>query len=90
MAATENDLGELHNELARVLTKIVGADGASAAHLAVAAKFLKDNNITCTPAADNALGELEKALAERRQRAKLSAQDRKELGGVADVEHLMH
>lgn len=41
----------------------------SAAILTVAAKFLKDNNITCTPSKENALGELEEKLkANRAQR----------------------
>lgn len=37
----------------------------SAAILAVAAKFLKDNQITCVPSKDNALGELEEKLRNR-------------------------
>jgi hypothetical protein len=37
----------------------------SAAILQAAAKFLKDNNITCAPSKDNAVGELEAKLAER-------------------------
>lgn len=38
----------------------------SAAIIAAATKFLKDNEITCRPSENNALGELEKKLAERR------------------------
>lgn len=90
MAATEDDLGTLHNALARTLTELVGAEGTPAAILAVAAKFLKDNNVTCTPSTDNELGELEAQLKARRERAKLTAQDKKEIGDVADVTHLMH
>jgi len=90
MAATEDKLGSLHDTLADVLSKAISAEGAPAAVMAVAAKFLKDNNITCTPGTDNALGELEKQLAERRKNMKLSAQDKKEIGEVADVTHLMH
>lgn len=37
----------------------------SAAIIAAATKFLKDNNITCVPAKDNALGELEEKLRNR-------------------------
>lgn len=38
----------------------------SAAIIAAATKFLKDNNITCAPAQDNALGELEKKMRARK------------------------
>jgi hypothetical protein len=37
----------------------------SAAILTVAAKFLKDNNITCVPSKDNAIGALEAKVKER-------------------------
>lgn len=40
----------------------------SAAIIAAATKFLKDNEITCQPAADNALGELEERIKLRRER----------------------
>ena len=40
----------------------------SAAILAVGAKFLKDNQITCVPAKDNALGELEEILKARQHK----------------------
>ena len=40
----------------------------SAAIIQAAAKFLKDNQITCAPAADNSLGELEKIMADRNKR----------------------
>lgn len=39
----------------------------SAAVMTVAAKFLKDNNITCEPAEDNELGELQRIMAERQK-----------------------
>lgn len=50
----------------------------SAAVITVAAKFLKDNNITCTPAEDNELGELARKMAERQKnlRNKVDATDR--------------
>lgn len=89
MAATEDKLGTLHDALAEVLTNAVKAEGTPAAVLAVAAKFLKDNNITCSPSGDNALGDLEAALRAKRERTKLTAQDKRELGFVADVSHLM-
>lgn len=41
----------------------------SAAIIQAATKFLKDNNITCTPAKDNKLGELQ-AIMEARQAKK--------------------
>lgn len=90
MAATESALGELHDALAKTLTDLVGVETPSAAVLAVAAKFLKDNNITCAPSTDNALGELEAAIAKRKGKSKLSLREKQELGTVADVEHLMH
>lgn len=51
----------------------------SAALITVAAKFLKDNNITCEPAADNELGALQKIMEDRQKNlrgAKLDAADR--------------
>lgn len=41
---------------------------ASAAIIAAATKFLKDNAITCTPSEENALGALESKLKERQAR----------------------
>lgn len=40
----------------------------SAAIIAAATKFLKDNEITCVPAENNALGALEQKMQERRAR----------------------
>lgn len=37
----------------------------SAALIQVATKFLKDNDITCSPSEDNALGELKRKMEER-------------------------
>jgi len=39
----------------------------SAAEIQAATKFLKDNNITCAPADDNKLGELEQIMADRKR-----------------------
>lgn len=49
----------------------------SAAILQVAAKFLKDNNITCTPSEGNALGELRDKMEARRQARELRKADLK-------------
>lgn len=90
MSASAEALGGLHSLLAKALADRVTSPKAPAADLAVAARFLKDNGITCTPAADNALGELEKQLEAKRKRAKLSDQDKADIARVADVTHLMH
>lgn len=84
--ATEDDLGGLHGQLARTLTGMiqvrtrikVDKEGnqveeevePSPAALAVAAKFLKDNNITAAPSQSTDVEDLEKSLAERRRKAK--------------------
>ena len=68
MAANEGSMGVLHDLLARQLIAKIESGGASAAVLAVAAKFLKDNNITCMPTEDNAIGELEEKLKQRRSK----------------------
>jgi hypothetical protein len=47
----------------------------SAAILQAAAKFLKDNNITCVPSKDNALGELEEKMRQRQARRSASKTD---------------
>jgi hypothetical protein len=56
------ELDEEGNEIAPALTI-----PPSAAILTVAAKFLKDNNITCVPSKDNAIGELERKMAARKE-----------------------
>lgn len=64
-AATEAALGSLHATLATVLTQALTAEGgAPAAVLAVAAKFLKDNSISCVVDKENGMGELQRALDE--------------------------
>lgn len=40
----------------------------SAAIIAAATKFLKDNEITCTPSESNAIGELEQKMQARREK----------------------
>lgn len=54
----------------------------SAAEIQAATKFLKDNNITCAPAKDNALGELEEIMA--RRQTKLRAVGGMDLADAAE------
>lgn len=82
MAANETTLGVLHELTAQALieklkgTPLLDEAGeptgevipASAADIQAAAKFLKDNQITCAPAEDNAVGALEQKLRERQAR----------------------
>jgi hypothetical protein len=80
MAATDNALQELHAQIARSLTdavkpvEVVDEDGTvkvlppSAAHLAAAITFLKNNNITASPTGNKALSDLSDALAARRKK----------------------
>lgn len=84
MAANETKLGALHDQLATVMAKALEGETSSyeddegatqtvtippsAAIMQVAAKFLKDNNITCTPSSDNAMGELEEKMRQQRER----------------------
>lgn len=56
---TDEETGEIY-EPKRMLP--------SAAIIAAATKFLKDNEITCAPSESNAIGELENKMAERRRR----------------------
>lgn len=81
--ATDDDLAELHSAVARSLTdavrgaEILHDDGriekqpASAAHLAAAITFLKNNNITSDPATNQDLADLNRALTEKRRKSKL-------------------
>ncbi len=82
MPASEDILGVLHDlTAASLIAKLKGIpvlDEAgqptgetippSAADIQAAAKFLKDNNITCTPDEGNKLGELEGRLKKRQER----------------------
>lgn len=92
MAANEDKLGKLHDFVAEALIKkvqgapitdeegnVVGTMEPTAADLQAAAKFLKDNNITCAPSDDNRMGELEAALAERNKRRLNRRAQRQEL-----------
>lgn len=78
--STENELSELHGAIARVMTQqvleeitITDEEGnvqtimnASPALLGVAAKFLKDNNVTASIEDDENLGELAESLRQKR------------------------
>lgn len=95
MAANETKLGQLHDLVADALIQkvkgsvILDEDGQevgkmepTAADLQAAAKFLKDNQITCAPSDDNRMGELDKALAERNARRVNRRASRQELDGA--------
>ena len=91
-AASEEALGELHSALATALSNAIKSNDCAASIMAVAAKFLKDNNITCTPGTDNALVALEEALSRRQNARKGSAltpEEKAQLGPVADTMRLM-
>lgn len=51
-SATEQELAELHREIARELKRRIQEGTATAADISAAIKFLKDNNISC-PVEDN-------------------------------------
>lgn len=65
LAAEFNEDGEVVQEAVRM--------APSAAIIAAATKFLKDNNITCVPGEDNKLGELNDILAARKERKRAKA-----------------
>lgn len=93
MAANEDFLGLLHDATAKALmaklkgTEVLDPDTGEVAHVILptaadiqaAAKFLKDNNITCAPSDDNKLGELRDALADRNKRRETRRATRQEL-----------
>ena len=55
-------LGTLFDAVADELITKIKTGEAKPADLAVAVKFLKDNNITCVPTDENSLGELMKNM----------------------------
>ncbi|WP_448500708.1 hypothetical protein [Sphingomonas sp.] len=61
---TDLPTGEVDDDGNDIVTKME----PSAAILTASIQFLKNNNITCQPAKDNALGELEAKLRESRNR----------------------
>lgn len=97
MAASEELLGILHNIVTEDLIRriegievkneegvVTGRIAASASDIANAIKMLKDNNITCKPAADNALGALARSLAKREAGVPVSPADAAELKAALD------
>lgn len=62
--ATDDALGGLHEALAKALALKIAEGTATAADLAVAAKFLKDNNITAVPAVGSPMRKLVDQLDE--------------------------
>ncbi len=54
----------------------------SAAIITAAAKFLKDNNITCEPSSDNGIGELERIMIDRQNRLRGNSLDKADLAGI--------
>lgn len=89
MAAPENVLGGVHEAIAtRMLARLADPDAdISAAEMSNMLKFLKDNNITCAPAADNALGEMEAMLAKRNQRKPSGAMPTELKEAIAELGH---
>jgi hypothetical protein len=69
-AASEDALGQLHATVAQVLTSAIQGEEVTAATLAVAVTFLKNNNITADPSSNAELAELTAALAARRKDGK--------------------
>lgn len=79
--ATDKSLGNLHAVLADVLAEQVAEyaeeDGekvytATPALLTVAARFLKDNDITCGIEDSSSMSDLKEELANRKRRSKLN------------------
>lgn len=60
-AEVDEESGEVINEASKI--------PPSASVLTVVAKFLKDNNVTCAPSKDNAMGALADKLAKQKEEA---------------------
>ena len=60
--ASNEALQELHNDLAKSLSKKIKTGEATAAELSVARQFLKDNGIDAIPRKANPLGQLADSL----------------------------
>jgi len=103
VAANEDKLGTLHDQVADVLLdllkgqeltdeegKVIGTIKPTAATVQAAAKFLKDNNITCAPSDDNKMGELRDALAEKNQRREQRRATRAELAEAKESAGFLH
>ena len=103
MATSDKELGKLLDAISMVLEAqvsealpVLDEEGketnekyytASPALLTVAARFLKDNNITCVVEDSKSLSQLKDKLAQRKKRGKvfsidhLSEKDKEALGG---------
>lgn len=80
MAASTEMMAALHSALAEVLLDSIREKDCPASVLAVAAKFLKDNDITSVIEDNDAMRELDEKLKERAaRRSKLSASEVDEL-----------
>ena len=65
MAASNELLNQLHEELGEQLLKRIKSPDASPQDFAQAIKFLKDNNIEALPTGKNALAQLQDELHDR-------------------------
>lgn len=66
--ATSDALGVLHGIVAEYLTLKLATGKATAAEVGAAITFLKNNAITASPATNAALGDLSRALQEKRDK----------------------
>lgn len=92
MAASEETLSSLHEALTTQLLARINSGEATAADMAVARGILKDNNITCAPGEDNAIGELQKKLDARRakrEKPRLVGGTASDLEGAAEAVNFM-
>lgn len=94
MAASNSVMGELHEELARIMLDELRwyreqdpPIPLPAADKAAIAKFLKDNSITCDPAASEDLEELRRELQGKREATVTRLRSKMELVS-ADVKAL--
>lgn len=85
--ASEAALGELHAVVATALKDRICADGASAADISNAIKFLKDNSITCVVEKGSALDELKEQLEEK---GKAMTPDQLDLASALDQLDFQH
>jgi len=70
--ATEDQLNKLHGMVATVLTmQLADPEECTAATVAIAAKFLKDNDITASIEDNKDMTSLSDALKEKREKRKL-------------------
>lgn len=60
--ASNKQMEELHELVAKKLKKMVESDEATAADISVAIKFLKDNNVMADPDLNSTIEELKKTV----------------------------